>query len=75
MFKKEYRVIDLQNEIARLFFIPVEDQRIFYRSHELGALPNRLLKDYDIENNALIKVTGGAVHNKYVSFLSKAIMN
>ncbi len=72
MFKREYRVADLQNEISRLFFIPIENQRIFYRSHELGATPNRTLKEYDMENNALIRVTGAAVHNKYVHYLSNA---
>lgn len=61
-------VSDLQKELEIKSFVPVETQRIYFRSQELNLTPYKLLKDFDIKNNNVIRLVGEPSKMLYSNF-------
>jgi len=61
-------VSDLQKELERLSCVPIETQRIYFRSQELNLAPYKLLKDFDVKTNNVIKLVGEPSKMLYSNF-------
>lgn len=68
---KTLTVLDLQNELEKLTSVPVRDQRLFYKAMEIHTTPFKTLKEYDIENNHLIKLVGEPSKVRYSNYFGR----
>jgi hypothetical protein len=68
---KNVTVVDLQTELERITTVPMRDQRLFYKAQELNAAPYKTLKEYDIENNSVIKMVGEPSKWKYQNYFGR----
>lgn len=72
-------VLDLQKELERLSCVPMETQRIYFRSQELSVSPYKFLKDFDIKNNNVIRLVGEPSKMLYSNFyfgnVEKCLLN
>ncbi len=50
-------ILDLQSEIERITRVPIAEQRLFFKSQQLHLQPHKLLKDFELENNNVVKLT------------------
>ena len=70
-FENPLTVQDLSVEVEKLTHVPVMNQRLFHKSHEIsknGVMP---LFQYDIENNSVVKLIGDPDPKmKYNNFFS-----
>ncbi len=68
---KTLTVLDLQNELEKLTSVPVREQRLFYKAIEIHTTPFKTLKEYDIENNHLIKLVGEPSKVRYSNYFGR----
>ncbi|RNA00886.1 hypothetical protein BpHYR1_038497 [Brachionus plicatilis] len=68
---KNLTVLDLQNELEKLTSVPVRDQKLFFKSQELNAMPFRTLKEFELENNSLVKLVGEPSKIRYSNYFGR----
>lgn len=62
---------DLQNELEKVTTVPLRDQRLFFKAQELNQTPFKTLKEYDIDNNSVIKLVGDPAKWKYQNYFGR----
>lgn len=68
---KNLTVLDLQNELEKLTSVPVRDQKLFFKSQELNSMPFRTLRDFELENNSLVKLVGEPSKIRYSNYFGR----
>jgi hypothetical protein len=61
----------LIEEVYNKTSVPVENQKIFYKAQELHHEPHRLLCDFDVENNSVLKLVGEPQKLRYSNYFGK----
>ncbi len=64
-------VLDLQNELERVTAVPLEDQRIYFRSQELHLFTHKTLKELGLENNNVVKLVGEPSKVRYSNYFGR----
>ena len=68
---KYLTVLDLQNELERVTAVPLEDQRIYFRSQELHLFTHKTLKELGLENNNVVKLVGEPSKVRYSNYFGR----
>lgn len=64
-------VLDLENELERITSVPVKDQRLYFKSHELDLTPFKSLKDCGLVNNSFVKLVGEPSKMRYSNIFGR----
>lgn len=64
-------VLDLENELERITTVPVKDQRLYFKSHELDLTPFKSLKDCGLVNNSFVKLVGEPSKMRYSNLFGR----
>jgi hypothetical protein len=68
---KNVTVVDLQTELERITTVPMREQRLFFKAQELNTAPYKTLKEFDIENNSVVKMVGDPAKWKYQNYFGR----
>ena len=68
---KNLTVLDLQNELERVTAVPLNDQRIYFRSQELHLFTHKSLKECGLENNNTVKLVGEPSKVRYSNYFGR----
>ena len=70
---KNVTVLDLQNELERITTVPLREQRLFYKAQEMNTAPYKTLKEFDIDNNSVVKLVGDPAKLKYQNYFGRVM--
>jgi len=68
---KNITVEDLMQELEKVTAVPIKEQRLFFKAQELHLIPNKTLKECDIENNTSVKMVGDPSKMRYQNYFGR----
>lgn len=66
---------DLQQELQKVTSVPIEEQRLYFKSQELQLFPFKTLKESGLENNNTVKLVGDPSKMRYSNYFGRINAN